>query len=361
MIIFVIISTIWLFGKDEDFVMEDQTPINRPLADSKQAQAVAENQKDLVNIFDNIFERNNNDLYWKSRWADKYLQSIQLRDNELRKKAVEVTSQCSVNDKSCQTVLIYDWVVNNLKYVSDPRGQDDYVQSPHDTLDIGAGDCEDLTAVTMSMLENLGIKTYMILTEYHAYSLACGMDIDEVQKNIRENSKPIEVYNSEFLIQQNYYQHIDLVDTEKSITYDFNLESDNPVDFEILASKDEISKKDQGLEYSYYPSCSREGTKKFKTSCTLNGGSVFLQNSLDDASYVKLSIYQRYTPENANISYYKIDEEFCIILESTAGKYGYAGFAGATENKTKIAIDPYDHKSFIKIESKPQPHKQSQN
>lgn len=348
-IVLLIVLAVWLYVKYQeyqDYIVERRVSINKQLAEARTNQQEIEAKRNLVEIFDNSFERKDGDLYWKDGWADKYLQSIQLRDNELRKKAVEVTSQCSVNDKSCQTFFVYDWVVKNLKYVSDPRGQDDYVQNPHNTIEIGGGDCEDLTAVTMSMLENLGVRTYMILTDDHAYALACGVDIKEIEKNIFGNSKPIETYNNEFLIKQNYYRTIDLEDSEKSVTYDFKLEADNPVDFLILDSKEEVNKKVNELKYSYYPTCSREGTKKFEVSCTLNGGSVYLENSLDKPSYVKFSILQKVSPQNVKVTYYQIDGDNCIILESTAGKYGYPGYAGETENKTKIAIDPYTHKSY---------------
>ena len=57
----------------------------------------------------------------------------------------------------------------------DPRFRD-FIQSTDETIQLGGGDCEDLTILLNSLLENIGIKTYMVVSEEHVYSLACGLN-----------------------------------------------------------------------------------------------------------------------------------------------------------------------------------------
>ncbi|MCK4736216.1 MAG: transglutaminase domain-containing protein, partial [Methanophagales archaeon] len=77
-------------------------------------------------------------------------------DVNLRKQAASIVSGCPSGDKECQVNRIYRYVVENFDYYSDPRSRE-FIQSPSETMNIKGGDCEDLTILLMSLLENLGI------------------------------------------------------------------------------------------------------------------------------------------------------------------------------------------------------------
>ena len=71
--------------------------------------------------------------------------------------------------------------VYGMTYVSDPktpfatfsrnRSQVDYIQYPRETLRFRTGDCDDLTALFCSLLENLGVETAMVTVPGHIFAL----------------------------------------------------------------------------------------------------------------------------------------------------------------------------------------------
>ena len=58
--------------------------------------------------------------------------------------------------------IIFDNLVKELVYISDPRASSDYVQFPHETLKLKGGDCDDLTVCCSSLLESVGIQTAVV-------------------------------------------------------------------------------------------------------------------------------------------------------------------------------------------------------
>ena len=108
------------------------------------------------------------------RWK-QYYEKILFEDIQLREYAVSMVDTCTSGDKECQATEIYSYVVKNYNYYDDPRFRD-FIQSVEETITLKGGDCEDLTILLNSLLENIGIKTYMVVTENHVYSLACGLD-----------------------------------------------------------------------------------------------------------------------------------------------------------------------------------------
>lgn len=105
---------------------------------------------------------------------EPYLNKIILNNKTIRSKAVSIVKDCPTANKECYVAKIYHYVVANYKYFSDPRSGDT-IQTPFETMEIGGGNCVDLTILLISLLENVGIKTYFVIskTETHAYSLAC--------------------------------------------------------------------------------------------------------------------------------------------------------------------------------------------
>ena len=118
--------------------------------------------------------------------AEPYICKIVFEDVSLRTQAASIVRGCPSGDKECQINKLYRYVVENYDYYSDPRSRE-FIQSPSETMKIKGGDCEDLTILLTSLLENLGIKTYLVLTEDHAYSLACDVDTEDLWQYIQES------------------------------------------------------------------------------------------------------------------------------------------------------------------------------
>lgn len=58
-----------------------------------------------------------------------------------------------------------------IKYISDPRGGPDYIKPPGQTLEAGAGDCEDKAILLVSMLESVGVEAYLGFQPGHSFAL----------------------------------------------------------------------------------------------------------------------------------------------------------------------------------------------
>ena len=105
----------------------------------------------------------------------KYTNEIVAEDNEIKALAKWITTGCSSD--TCRVYEIYKYVIENFDYSPD-TGEN--IQSVRQTLDSKEGDCEDLTILLISLLENSGIKSFFVLADSHAYALACEIDKEEL-------------------------------------------------------------------------------------------------------------------------------------------------------------------------------------
>lgn len=58
--------------------------------------------------------------------------------------------------------FVFNEVVKNLVYVSDPRASAEYVQYPEETLILKGGDCDDLSVLFSSLFLSVGIETALV-------------------------------------------------------------------------------------------------------------------------------------------------------------------------------------------------------
>lgn len=58
--------------------------------------------------------------------------------------------------------FIFNELVKEFVYVSDPRATTDYVQFPDETIELRGGDCDDLSVCYSSLLEAVGVETALI-------------------------------------------------------------------------------------------------------------------------------------------------------------------------------------------------------
>ncbi len=125
--------------------------------------------------------------------ASKFIPYIIYDNTLIRKNAVEIIRDCKQDDKACMSNRIFNTVVENIKYVEDARDIE-HIQSVAKTLTVKAGDCEDFTIMLSSYLESIGIKTILLLTNSHIYTLACGLKHDDV-KSLIPAGKPFFWYD----------------------------------------------------------------------------------------------------------------------------------------------------------------------
>lgn len=98
-----------------------------------------------------------------------------------------------------QIFTLFDYVKENIQYISDPRGSD-YWSPPNETLIVGAGDCDDYSILLSSLIEAIGGTTRIYLTDTHAFTAVyIGNDTDHIDKitdGIRQYYGPVPAYYS---------------------------------------------------------------------------------------------------------------------------------------------------------------------
>lgn len=78
----------------------------------------------------------------------------------LNKPALDTVLYSLVDFYKAKT--IYNTLVKNLTYTSDPRATAEYVQYPKETIEVKGGDCDDLSVCFSSLLESIGIETALV-------------------------------------------------------------------------------------------------------------------------------------------------------------------------------------------------------
>jgi hypothetical protein len=99
-----------------------------------------------------------------------YLSRIDYHDEQVNIIATRLVADTG-DDEVLKTRAILDFVSNEIKYVSDPGDGIEFPRDPVGTLLAGGGDCEDQTLLLCSMLETVGVKTYMVFSEDHVFAL----------------------------------------------------------------------------------------------------------------------------------------------------------------------------------------------
>lgn len=108
------------------------------------------------------------------------------RDLTIRKVAADIAKQYPGQYNIYQIIEIFNYTTHNVQYVSDPRGRN-YWSYPNETIEVGAGDCEDYSTLISSLVEAVGGTTRLYLTDNHAFAAVyVGNDIDEISKVISE-------------------------------------------------------------------------------------------------------------------------------------------------------------------------------
>jgi hypothetical protein len=65
------------------------------------------------------------------------------------------TAECATQSAECEIVIIWNFVVQNVRYVLDPDGYDLFSTLRH-TLEAGGGDCDDMVICLAALLRSLG-------------------------------------------------------------------------------------------------------------------------------------------------------------------------------------------------------------
>lgn len=64
---------------------------------------------------------------------------------------------CGMRDYACEVTAIWNFIVLNIRYTQDQDGEDTY-QTLRASLEMGAGDCDDMTIAFASLLKAVGFE-----------------------------------------------------------------------------------------------------------------------------------------------------------------------------------------------------------
>jgi hypothetical protein len=306
---------------------------------------------------------------YEVRLARPYIEKVIVDDAKLRELASAIVQ--GYPDKEGKVNAIYRYIVENFRYIADPADRE-FIQTPFETLDIKGGDCEDLAILACSLLENIGIRTYLVLTEDHAYALVSGIDPDNLWLYINKSLQ------EQFIEDHNMISSIDevlrlragevwyfggdgrvfpieaatigdsVVKIER-LEVDYSVSSSAPVNIYILPSKDEFDNLVQGRSFLHYPNYQKQGIYQADAVCEIpRYGGIAIQNptSRNAMVDVRLTFSYKVHFEGLEVTYYTLKGEQAIVLELTAGKYGYPGYSPIEAAEKKFAIDPITKEYF---------------
>ena len=305
---------------------------------------------------------------YEVRLAKPYIEKIVVNDDELKELASAIVEDYS--EKEGKVNAIYRYIVEGFNYTADPEHTES-IQSPFETLEIKAGDCEDLTILACSLLENTGIKTYLVLTENHAYALVSGINSDNLWEYINKSLEEqyiedhmVSSLDETLQLEAGYVYYYggdgevfpieaatfgDSVVKIDSLEIDYSVWSSEPVNIYILPSKDEIDNMVERRNFQHYPECAEQGVYQAQATCEIPryGGTAIQNRTSRDATVdVEVTFSYKIYFEGLKITYYTLKDEQAIVLELTAGEYGYPGYSPVEETERRIAIDPVTKEYF---------------
>ena len=305
---------------------------------------------------------------YEVRLAKPYIDKIVIDDDELRELASAIVED--YGEKEGKVNAIYRYIVEDFIYEADPEYTES-IQSPFETLDLKGGDCEDLAILACSLLENIGIKTYLVLTENHAYALVSGINSDNLWKYINKSLE--EQYIEDHMVSSvdetlqlgaGYVYYYggdgrvfpieaatfgDSVVKIESLEIDYSVSSSEPVNIYILPSKDEIDKIVKRRSFQYYPECAEQGVYQAQATCEIpRYGGIAIQNPTSRDATVVLEVTFSYKVyfEGLKVTSYTLKGQQAMVLELTAGEYGYPGYSPIVEAEKRFAIDPITKEYF---------------
>jgi hypothetical protein len=306
---------------------------------------------------------------YEVRLAKPYIEKIVPDDDQLRELAEAIARDCP--DKEGKVNAVYRYIVEDFTYIADPEDGES-IRSPFETLDTKGGDCEDLTILACSLLENIGIRTYLVLTESHAYGLVSGIDPDSLwtyingslQEQFIEDHDMVSAMDEVLELGGRHVYYYggdgsafpieaatfgDSVVKIQGLEIDYSVWSSEPVNIYILPSRDEFDNLVDRRSFEHYPDCGEQEVYQAEGTCEIaRYGGIAIQNPTSRDAVVNAGVafsYEVYF-EGLKVTYYTLEGEQAIVLELTAGEYGYPGYSPLVEAERKFAIDPITKEYF---------------
>jgi hypothetical protein len=113
-----------------------------------------------------------------------FVDKVEPDNTEIMKTVANIVSPGSYSIK--QVCELYDWIFNNIKYLSDPNYLET-IRYANETLSLKRGDCDDIAVLSSSFVESIGGQTRIIIAEDHAFTqVHIGDEEVEANQTLRE-------------------------------------------------------------------------------------------------------------------------------------------------------------------------------
>lgn len=89
----------------------------------------------------------------------------------VRNQALAIVRGVRQKDFRGEVEAVYEWVRDNIRFVRDIRGIET-VATPQRTLEIGQGDCDDISVLISALLESLSFQTRFLAVGFRPGELS---------------------------------------------------------------------------------------------------------------------------------------------------------------------------------------------
>jgi len=171
----------------------------------------------------------------------RYLDAVVPESDALRALAYTKVKDCPAGDRTCVLTELYRFVQHDIGYLADPVARE-HIQSPQATLQIGAGDCEDLSILLASLLDNVGIPNYLVFTDNHAYTLACDVDPGTMASTLEQRyaTQPPPVQRAETRSIPPHSLSVTRLNGTTPTQVDIELHTNGPLDWMVVPSQQDV-------------------------------------------------------------------------------------------------------------------------
>lgn len=263
----------------------------------------------------------------------KYTKEIISNDKSLRKLSAKLTSQCN-NNIYCKLIKIFNFV-QKKQYLSDPVNNE-FVQSPEYTLDIDAGDCEDLAILYVSLLRNIGLESYLVAMDGHMLASVCGINKEEYITTLYKTSPPLYGFRSDSkTIQYPSYYYMTINNDYTQYPLIINIKADKPVDINIYKNKKEYQELLTNGNSMSYLFCNEIDIKNIQLECELEKGNIFNIKIKEKNTKIIMETHISDQFISDKIITFKHNDKECIYVDPTI--QGQNTFPGYLSDNIRLA------------------------
>ena len=295
-------------------------------------------------------------------YARPYVEKVVPDDSELYSYAYALIDDFSSSSRECRINVLYRDVLMNYTCIAAPL-DNSTLQTPQETIQNKQGTCEDLSILLCSLLNNVGVLSYLVFTDEHVYALASDVSTDELWEYAEQSL----INQVETRFGEPMYQP--LVQTlilppagvmyaggDANKTFDgiidymtivYSVQSDQPLHLYLVPTQREFFALQRGdlANFTYDEQWDNVTNKAGTIPQMLTFGGIVLLNNNSETTTVNVDFLFTFQPSfyatyNKNrMTAYELGGNDAVLLDPTLGEYGFPGYDAEIVGEKK-AINP---------------------